>query len=135
MSATRPPDHRHRRPLTAVGATVLVAALGLAGCGRQDGGTGDGASAREGDVYEIVVPYGTQERLSRGETVDVMPSRLEFQVGDTLRIRNDDIMVQTVGPYVVGAGEVFELRYGKPGRYEGMCPLSADKTYEIVVTP
>src|SRR5690606_6338134 len=99
MSATRHRDRR-RPPLTAAVAAALVVVLGLAGCGGDGGGGADGAGRREGDVYEIVVPYGTQERLSRGETVDVMPSRLEFEVGDTLRIRNEDIMVQTVGPYV-----------------------------------
>lgn len=85
-------------------------------------------------MYEIVVPLGTQERLNRGETVSVMPSLLEFRVGDTLRIRNEDVVTQAVGPYEVRPGEQFELRYGSPGHYEGMCSLSEDEVYEIVIT-
>lgn len=107
--------------IAVVGATALALAA-------------RGGDEREPQVTEIVVPRGTQERLDRGETVTVMPSVLRFRVGDTLRIRNDDVVDQSVGPYLVPAGEQFELRYGKPGRYEGLCPLSEGSTYEIVVT-
>jgi plastocyanin len=126
MSAMPHRDLRpgRRRALALVLAAVVVLAA-AAGCGG-----GDDA----GEVREIVVPLGTQERLDRGEDVVVMPSELRFQVGDTLRIRNDDVAHQTVGPYEVPAGEQFELRYGKPGRYEGVCPLSEGDAYTIVVT-
>lgn len=128
MSATQRRDLRpgHPRALALVLAAVVVMATATA-CGGDGGGDA-------GEVREIVVPLGTQERLDRGEDVVVMPSELRFQVGDTLRIRNDDVARQTVGPYEVPAGEQFELRYGKPGRYEGVCPLSEGDTYTIVVT-
>ena len=96
--------------------------------------TGCGGGDEEGRVVEIVVPLGTQERLDRGEDVVVMPAVLRFEVGDTLLIRNEDVADQSVGPYEVRAGQEFELRYGAPGRYEGMCPLTEGKTYEIVIT-
>lgn len=85
-------------------------------------------------VVELVVPAGTQARLDRGETVEVMPAKLEFRVGDTLRIRNDDIADQYVGPYLVMAGKQFELRFGAPGRYAGLCDLSGGASYEIVIS-
>jgi hypothetical protein len=85
-------------------------------------------------VVEIVVPVGTQDRLDRGEVVSVMPAKLEFRVGDTLRIRNDDRADQYVGPYFVKAGKEFELQFGAPGRYEGLCDLSGGSSYEIVIT-
>lgn len=127
MSATRrrDPARQRRWALLAALAAVLLG-VAVAACG----GNGDG----RGQVYEIVVPLGTQERLNRGETVSVMPSLLEFRVGDTLRIRNEDVVTQAVGPYEVRPGEQFELRYGSPGHYEGMCSLSEDEVYEIVIT-
>lgn len=85
-------------------------------------------------VTEIVVPAGTSARLARGETVAVMPARLEFSVGDTLVIRNDDREATSVGPYWVEAGERFEVRFGEPGRFEGVCPLAESEHYEIVIT-
>lgn len=83
---------------------------------------------------ELVVPFGTTERLARGEDVEVMPAELRFEVGDTLRIRNEDAVDQSVGPYRVGAGEEFELTFGSPGRFEGVCPLADGDRYLIVVT-
>ena len=94
--------------------------------------SGDGG--REPATVEIVVPAGTQDRLDAGEQVVVMPTRLEFRVGDAIRIRNDDDVRQSVGPYSVDAGEELLLQYGRPGVYEGYCPLSDGERYEIVVT-
>ncbi len=129
MSATPP---RSRRPgprppaiWGVVTALLVMVTIGMGGCG----------PAREGETLELVVPAGTGDRLAMGETVTIMPSELTFRVGDTIRIRNDDRFPQSVGPYLVAAGEVFELQYGSPGTYEGYCPLSQGETYRIVVTP
>lgn len=85
-------------------------------------------------MVEIVVPLGTGERLDRGEKVELMPPELNLRVGDTIRIRNEDVVFQEVGPYFVAAGQEFELTYGAPGRYEGICPLSGNQPYVITIT-
>jgi hypothetical protein len=127
MSVTQRRDPAASRLLTVlVALAAVVAVTAVAGCG------GDGGD--EGRVVEIVVPLGTQERLDRGEEVVVMPAELRFEVGDTLLIRNQDVSDHPVGPYSVRAGQEFELRYGAPGHYVGMCPLTEGKTYEIVIT-
>lgn|SRR5690606_34170110 len=89
----------------------------------------------EGDeyAYELIIPEGTAARLAAGEKIDLMPSRLTFEVGDTIRVKNEDVVDQSVGPYRVGAGQEFEVTFGAPGVYEGFCPLSTDNRYEIVV--
>jgi plastocyanin len=115
---------RSRRAPRLLLVALAVLAAALAGCG--------GGSSPE--TVEVVVPAGTQERLDAGESVVVMPSVIELQVGDTLRIRNDDDVDQTVGPYFVTAGEEIALTYSVPGRYEGYCPVSEGERYEIVVT-
>ena len=105
-------------------AGLLLAALALllAACGGGDE-----------YAYELIIPAGTAERLASGEEVDLMPSRRTFRVGDTIRVKNEDVVDQAVGPYVVGAGQEFEVTFGAPGVYQGYCPLSADNRYEIVV--
>lgn len=95
---------------------------------------GDEVAERRPKTIEIVVPDGTQARLDAGEKVAVMPSRLEFRVGDTILIRNNDAVTQYVGPYKVGAKEKVTFTFGAPGVYSGYCPLSDDERYEIVVT-
>ena len=113
-----------RRLLVAM-VTALLAVTAIGACGE---------AADEPRVHQIVVPEGTMGRLSRGEAAFVMPSVLTFEVGDTIRIRNEDVVDQSVGPYFVPAGEELELTYGAPGHYEGYCPLTEDQRYEIIVT-
>lgn len=84
-------------------------------------------------AYELIIPEGTGDRVAAGEVVDLMPPRLHFEVGDTIRVKNEDVVDQSVGPYLIGAGQEFELTYGAPGVYEGICPLSAEGRYVIVV--
>jgi hypothetical protein len=116
-----------RGALAALTALVIGLTVALAtAC------SGGGSDAQ---VVEIVVPAGTQARLDAGEQVVVMPTRLELHVGDTLVIRNDDDVAQSVGPYRVAANAEMRLTYGATGVYEGYCPLSEDQRYEIVVTP
>jgi hypothetical protein len=115
-----------RRPglrLLAWALVVLASAGAVTGCGED----------RQSQTVEVVVPAGTQDRLDAGETVDVMPARIELRVGDTLLMRNEDDVDQAVGPYFVSAGGELSLTYSVAGRYEGYCPLSGTDGYEIVV--
>lgn len=109
-----------RTPLLAL---ALLVGAPLTGCGGE----------REPETLEIVVPAGTQDRLLEGETVTVMPARIDLRVGDTIIVRNEDEVTQSVGPYVVGAGDEISFTYGAPGVYEGYCALSEGERYEIVV--
>lgn len=117
----RPP-----RLLLLIVVAVVLTAGGLTACGE--------GSQSQGETTEVVVPAGTDARMKAGETVTIMPSRIELQVGDTLLIRNEDTADQKVGPYFVEAGGEIRLIYGKAGTYEGYCPLSEGQRYEIVVT-
>ena len=111
---------RSRRWLVAAVIVTVVAAVGV-------------VVPREPQTIEIVVPKGTNDRLKAREKVAVMPSKLEFTVGDYIRIRNEDVVRHSVGPYLVDAGEELFLRYGKAGTYEGYCPVTEDQRYLIVV--
>lgn len=122
---TRHPDRpRGARLLAGLILGTLAVGLGPVACSGDD----------PPRVQEIVVPLGTADKLQRGEVVAVMPAEMHFQVGDTLRIRNEDRAGQAVGPYQVAAHDEFEITFGSPGRFEGACSLSAGERYEIVVT-
>lgn len=115
-----------RAVLVAVAAVLLLIAT-AAGCGSE-------RAARPAQTVEIVIPNGTGVRMLRGEAIDVMPARLELQVGDTLVIRNEDTYDQSAGPYFVAAGREYRITYGSSGTFDGYCPLSAGGRYEIVVS-
>lgn len=111
------------RPLVLVALAAVVLA-GVGGC----------ADSRDPRTVEFVVPAGTAARLAAGEKVVVMPDRIELRVGDSLSIRNDDVVDQSVGPFFVGAGNTVKFTYGKAGTFEGYCALSEGERYEIIVT-
>jgi len=123
---TQPPE-RPIRGLKIVGLVVGIIALvvGMVACGDTDDSP---------TTQELVVPLGTAEKLENGESVTVMPTEMHFDVGDTLRIRNEDVAPQAVGPYRVAAGDEFEITFGSPGRFEGVCTLAEGERYEIVIT-
>ncbi len=127
--------------LAVVGAIVLV----LFGSGvavlvatrddrADDNATLEVLQQNEGQVdYDYVIPAGTQDAKLRGELVEIMPSSLDVQVGESIRIRNDDDAGAMVGIFYVGAGEVVSMRFTTPGTLSGACDVSADGTFTINV--
>lgn len=92
------------------------------------------APDQAGETVTFVVPEGTAEKVFFGETVDIMPSRVELQVGDTLVVRNDDEQTMVVGPFTVRPGETLTQHFQRPQTLVGECTLSGTGTVEIVVT-
>ncbi|HLT15563.1 MAG TPA: hypothetical protein VK007_02580 [Acidimicrobiales bacterium] len=117
---------RARSGLGWLGALAVLLVVAAACAGGE-------APAGPPDDVEVVVPAGTGARLRAGEDVTVMPERLVLQVGQTLRIRNEDGEAARVGPYEVPARDELSVRFGRPGRFEGYCPLSENDRYEIVI--
>lgn len=52
----------------------------------------------EARTVVLEVPPGTASAIARGEVVSVIPETLVLRLGDTLVIRNDDIVTHTIGP-------------------------------------
>lgn len=83
--------------------------------------------------FDFVIPAGTAERLRNYEQVDILPRRLDVKVGQTIRIRNQDIKGQLVGIFYVGAGETVRMRFTSPGELSGMCQVHPDGKFTIMV--
>jgi plastocyanin len=86
------------------------------------------------ETIEVVVPLGAGEQLAAGEPLDLLPARLEVEVGDTLIIDNRDTADHQVGPYVVGAGERLEQTFTSEGRLEGVCTIHPSGEIAIVIS-
>ncbi|MDX1691075.1 MAG: hypothetical protein R3290_08650 [Acidimicrobiia bacterium] len=107
-----------------IAAVVLLLGLVTAACSDDRGGplVIEDPLAVEAD-YEYVIPPGTGERFDSGEIVDILPATLEVEVGEVLRIVNQDDREHLVGPFYVGAGETVTQQFANPGEFTGICTV------------
>lgn len=129
------PELRKGPPrLLVVTVIVLIMAasilVGLLVAGGDDGAGPDGAAVV---VQEFAIPPGSFQRVAAGEDVEVIPAELHLSVGDTIRIRNEDTVGQTVGPYYVPAGQSVQQTFDEDATYEGICTAHKDGRIRIVV--
>ena len=109
-----------RRGLGAIAATAVL----MAACGSDaDQPTTEGVAAVERATLEYVIPAGAGEALDAGTPLEILPAELEVNVGDTIRIENQDDRGHTVGPFFVGADETLTQRFSTPGEFEGVCTV------------
>lgn len=118
---------RRRRPRTTTwAATVaLLAAVAVGACGGSESSSPavEEAVATAPADYEYLIPAGTGERIDAGEPIAILPDRLEVQVGELIRIVNEDDRGHLVGPFFVGAGETLSQRFASPGEFVGECSV------------
>jgi hypothetical protein len=132
-----------RRRFPVVGLLLLAVAVGLGGwllvSGRDDASSRpprfERVTSVDGPVeHDYVIVPGTAARLARGEPVEVVPRIIEAEVGDVIRIRNDDSDAAFVGPFFVPAGEEVAQRAVSAGVMEGECTTHPEGKLTFVVT-
>lgn len=88
---------------------------------------------RQPKVWSYTVPPGTGARIEAGEKLYVFPARLDVHVGDQLVIRNDDVRLAQVGPYLVDRNSTLTQTFTSPGIIQGFCSIhpSGKVTIEV----
>ena len=118
-------------PLVAVAS--FVASRALSGSddapGLQIGAADD---ATEFD-WDFLIPAGTADRINRGEDVAIVPAELTVQVGDTIRIRNQDDVDHVVGVFYVKAGSTLTQRFRSAGVLSGECSVHPSGAFSLTV--
>jgi len=121
----------------AVAAVVVGGLLGgaLVGCGNEDAAQPQTEAVADSDsaTLEYVIPVGAGEALDAGTPLEILPGELEVNVGDTIRIENQDDRGHTVGPFFVGANETLTQRFSTPGEFEGVCTVHPSGQLVLVV--
>ncbi len=117
-----------RRSLSILAVGVAVAAAAGIAAVLFLGGDG-----RPPQRIEVVVPQGAGALGSGVDTAELLPRRLEVEVGDTLVIDNRDDRAHAVGPYTVAAGQRLEHRFAQEGVIDGECTLHPSGRVTIVV--
>ena len=117
--------------------TLLLLALPLVGmtaCGsdNEEPLIVSDAEAIDAD-YEYRIPAGTWDRINSGDAVEILPARLDVEVGEVIRIVNEDSEGHFVGIFYVGAGETVTQRFASEGEFHGQCTVHPSGEISLVV--
>jgi hypothetical protein len=82
---------------------------------------------------EIVIPQGAQARLDAGERVDILETEIRVKVGETVRIRNDDVVDHVIGPYYLQSGAALQQTYRTPQTIQYVCFVNPTEAINLVV--
>jgi hypothetical protein len=124
------PPHRRWLLLLGVGAVVIVI-----GAIYMIPHLSPSTAPESGLVY--VIPEGAADQLDL-PTIDsaiAIPTSITFTSGEDamLSIVNNDRVANRAGPWVVGAGQTYSIRFDKPGVYEYVCSVDAAESVTITV--
>lgn len=83
--------------------------------------------------HEYVIPAGTADRIAGGNEVEIVPRELVVNVGEAIRIVNDDDEGHVVGVFFVGAGETLTQRFTAAGELSGQCSVHPSGEFTLRV--
>ena len=84
-------------------------------------------------TFDYSIPEGTSSKIAAGIDPKIMPTSLTANVGDTIRIVNDDRVSHTVGTFYVLAGTTLTYRFSAAGVFEGVCSTNPSDTFILTV--
>ena len=125
--------------ILASSALVLALVTAASGCGTsRESGIGGAESspigAKDPATYEYKVPFGTGNKLDSGKVISIMPQTLDVQVGESIRIVNDDVRDYMIGPFFVAAGQTLAMRFTHKGTIRGVCQINPEGEFIINVS-
>ena len=105
---------------------VFVISLVLVGVMGEVANAWIGSSADRGpQAVELIIPAGTAEKLASGQEEPAIPDSMTFVVGDTLVVRNQDVVDHQLGPVWVPAGSSASLKMDTANSYDYTCSFRA----------
>ena len=84
--------------------------------------------------YDYVIPFGTGRRLDGGEEIEIVPGVLDVEVGERIRIVNEDVRGAAVGIFWVPAERTVAMEFTTPGTLTGECDVHPSGVFTINVT-
>ena len=90
-------------------------------------------TARPPEEITLVVPRGTAEQVARGEQPPSIPANISFVVGDTLVIRNDDIVDHKLGQLWIPANSSAKLSLDQEENFAFECSFQPSNIFGLNV--
>lgn len=87
--------------------------------------------SRDPQTITLVIPAGTSEKVAQGQSV--LPAGMIFMVGDTLLVKNQDSVTQSLGPLVIPPGSSASMKLDQVGNLSYTCSFQPTKYYGIDV--
>jgi hypothetical protein len=88
-------------------------------------------TSRAPQTIELNIPAGASEKVAAGERF--LPKEQSFVVGDTLIVRNQDIVAHTLGPLYIPAGSSASLKLDRPENLSYSCSFQPTKIFGLDV--
>jgi len=90
-------------------------------------------SARPPATIELVIPAGTAERVSHGESEVSIPKGMVFVVGDIFMIKNEDVSAHQLGPLFIPPGSSAVMTFDAAESYAYACSFAPDRSFGMDV--
>lgn len=84
---------------------------------------------------ELIIPAGTAEKISLGQSQPSIPSEITFYAGDILVVKNLDSTSHQLGPVWVPPNSSGILELSQPQSYSLNCSFQVDNIMGIYVRP
>lgn len=88
-------------------------------------------TSRDPKTILLVIPPGTAEKVAQGQSV--LPAGQVFMQGDTLKVKNEDSVTQSLGPLVIPPGTTASMKLDQVGSLSYTCSFQPTKYYGIDV--
>jgi hypothetical protein len=80
---------------------------------------------RAPQTIQLVIPAGTAEKVSAGGAVPSIPDKMVFMLGDTLQVKNEDVVAHQLGPVWVPPGGTSSLKMERADKYSYHCSFAS----------
>ena len=84
-------------------------------------------TARPPKEITLVIPNGTAELVARGKQPPTIPENMSFVVGDTLIVKNEDVLDHKLGPLWIPANASAQLSLDQEENFAYECSFQPGK--------
>jgi len=82
---------------------------------------------------ELVIPAGAADRIAKGEPNPSIPANMVFVAGDTLVVKNLDVVDHRLGPLFIPVGTSASLTLSEANNYAYTCSFQSSQVFGIDV--
>jgi hypothetical protein len=89
--------------------------------------------SRAPTTIELIIPEGTAQRIVMGESISDIPDEMIFVVGDTLLVKNSDVVDHQLGPLWIPSGSSASLKMEQQNNFAYSCSFQSSQYLGLTV--